>query len=147
LTNNSLGAKAFLRPNDNSRIGVDFTGIREYRRGGDRLDLAPQFTDITEDLDHNTIFTGVDYELFDDARKNSGTAYVSVQNTDRDSYYGGLGGGRTAADSIVANNAFGKTTDLAFVAGTKYTRNFKRDVFTTGLEYQLNDTKDSHTRL
>jgi outer membrane receptor for ferrienterochelin and colicins len=143
LTNNSLGAKAFLRPNDNSRIGVDFTGIREYRRGGDRLDLAPQFTDITEDLDHNTIFTGVDYELFDDARKNSGTAYVSVQNTDRDSYYGGLGGGRTAADSIVANNAFGKTTDLAFVAGTKYTRNFKRDVFTTGLEYQLNDTKDA----
>ena len=143
LTNNSLGAKAFLRPNDNSRIGVDFTVIREYRRGGDRLDLAPQFTDITEDLDHNTIFTGVDYELFDDARKNSGTAYVSVQNTDRDSYYGGLGGGRTAADSIVANNAFGKTTDLAFVAGTKYTRNFKRDVFTTGLEYQLNDTKDA----
>jgi len=143
LTNNSLGAKAFLRPNDNSRIGVDFTGIREYRRGGDRLDLAPQFTDITEDLDHNTIFTGVDYELFDDARKNSGTAYVSVQNTDRDSYYGGLGGGRTAADSIVANNAFGKTTDLAFVAGTKYTHNFKRDVFTTGLEYQLNDTNDA----
>jgi outer membrane receptor for ferrienterochelin and colicins len=143
LTNNSLGAKAFLRPNDNSRIGVDFTGIREYRRGGDRLDLAPQFTDITEDLDHNTIFTGVDYELFDDARKNSGTAYVSVQNTDRDSYYGGLGGERTAADSIVANNAFGKTTDLAFVAGTKYTHNFKRDVFTTGLEYQLNDTNDA----
>ena len=143
LTNNSLGAKAFLRPNDNSRIGVDFTGIREYRRGGDRLDLAPQFTDITEDLDHNTIFTGVDYELFDDARKNSGTAYVSVQNTDRDSYYGGLGGGRTAADSIVANNAFGKTTDLAFVAGTKFTHNFKRDVFTTGLEYQLNDTNDA----
>lgn len=143
LTNNSLGAKAFLRPNDNSRIGVDFTGIREYRRGGDRLDLAPQFTDITEDLDHNTIFTGVDYELFDDARKNSGTAYVSVQNTDRDSYYGGLGGGRTAADSIVANNAFGKTTDLAFVAGTKFTHNFERDVFTTGLEYQLNDTNDA----
>lgn len=143
LTNNSLGAKAFLRPNDNSRIGVDFTGIREYRRGGDRLDLAPQFTDITEELDHNTVFTGLDYELFDDARKNSGTAYVSVQHTDRDSYYGGLGGGRTRADSIVANNAFGKTTDLALVAGAKYSHNFKRDVITTGLEYQLNDTDDA----
>ena len=143
LNNNSIGAKAFLRPNDNSRFGVDFTGIREYRRGGDRLDLAPQFTDITEELDHNTIFTGVDYELFDDARKNSGTAYISVQHTDRDSYYGGLGGGRTAADSITANNAFGKTTDLALVAGAKYTHNFKRDVITTGLEYQLNDTDDA----
>ena len=143
LTNNSLGAKAFLRPNDNSRISVDFTGIREYRRGGDRLDLAPQFTDITEELDHNTVFTGVDYELFDDARKNNVTAYVSFQHTDRDSYYGGLGGGRTAADSIAANNAFGKTKDIALVAGAKYTHNFKRDVITTGLEYQLNDTDDA----
>lgn len=143
LNNNSLGAKAFLRPNDNSRIGIDFTSIREYRRGGDRINIAPQFTDITEELDHNTVFTGIDYELFDDLRKNSGTAYVSLQHTDRDSYYGGLGGGRTAADSIAANNAFGKTTDLALVAGIKYTHNFKRDIITTGLEYQLNDTNDA----
>lgn len=143
LNNNSLGVKAFLRPNDNSRIGVDFTGIREYRRGGDRIDIAPQFTDITEELDHNTVFTGIDYELFDDVRKNSGTAYVTLQHTDRDSYYGGLGGGRTAIDSIAANNAFGKTNDIALVAGTKYTHNFERDVITIGLEYQLNNTDDA----
>ena len=142
LTNNSLGTKAFIKPNDNSRVGFDFTGIREYRRGGDRLDLAPQFTDITEELDHNTVFTGVDYEIFDDARENSATAYMSVQHTDRDSYYGGLGGRRTRADSLLANNALGRTTDLALVAGTKYTHNFKRDVITTGIEYQLNDTND-----
>jgi len=143
LTNNSLGAKAFLRPNNNSRIGLDFTGIREYRRGGDRIDLAPQFTDITEELDHNTIFTGLDYELWDDAHKNNGSAYISMQHTNRDSYYGGLGGGRTRADSIAANNAFGNTTDLAVVSGAKYSHNFNNnDVFTTGVEYQLNETKD-----
>ena len=143
LNNNSLGVKAFLHPNDNSRIGVDFTGIREYRRGGDRIDIAPQFTDISEELDHNTVFTGIDYELFDNVRKNSGTAYVTLQHTDRDSYYGGLGGGRSATDSIAANNAFGKTTDIALVAGTKYTHIFKRDVITIGLEYQLNNTDDA----
>jgi len=143
LNNNSLGVKAFLRPNYNSRIGVDFTGIREYRRGGDRIDIAPQFTDISEELDHNTVFTGIDYELFDNVRKNSGTAYVTLQHTDRDSYYGGLGGGRSATDSIAANNAFGKTTDIALVAGTKYTHIFKRDVITIGLEYQLNNTDDA----
>lgn len=144
LTNNSLGAKTFLRPNDNSRIGFDFTGIREYRRGGDRIELAPQFTDITEELDHTTVFSGMDYELWDDTRKNSGSVYISVQHTDRDSYYGGLGGGRTRADSIAANNAFGKTTDLALVAGTRYTHNFNNeDVLTTGMEYQLNDTDDA----
>ncbi|MBI6116242.1 TonB-dependent receptor [Salegentibacter maritimus] len=146
LTNNSLGAKAFLRPNDNSRIGLDFTGIREYRRGGDRIDLAPQFTDITEELDHNTIFTGLDYELWDDERKNNASAYISVQHTNRDSYYGGLGGGRSKADSIAANNAFGKTTDLAVVSGAKYSHSFSnKDVLTTGLEYQLNETEDEIT--
>ncbi|MGY0391000.1 TonB-dependent receptor [Bizionia sp. KMM 8389] len=143
LNNNSLGAKAFLRPNDNSRIGLDFTAIREYRRGGDRIDLAPQFTDITEELDHNTVFSGIDYELFDDSGKNSGSAYISVQHTDRDSYYGGLGGGQSKTDSIAANNAFGKTTDLALVAGAKYTHKFKRDIITTGVEYRLNDTNDA----
>ncbi|MFB9054931.1 TonB-dependent receptor domain-containing protein [Formosa undariae] len=143
LTNSSLGTKAFVKPNDNSRIGIDFTAIKEYRRGGDRLELSPQFTDVTEQLDHNTIFAGLDYELFNDARTNALSTYISVQNTDRDSYYGGLGGGRTHADSIAANNAFGTTKDLALVAGAKFTHNFKNnDVLTTGVEYQMNDTKD-----
>lgn len=143
LNNNSLGAKAFVKPSDNSRLGIDFTAIREFRRGGDRIDIAPQFTDITEELDHNTVFTGIDYELFDDQRRNSLTTYASIQHTDRDSYYGGLGGGRTAADSLLANNAFGKTRDVAFVTGVKYSHTFKRDVVTTGVEYQLNDTDDA----
>ncbi|UAB81837.1 TonB-dependent receptor [Marixanthomonas sp. SCSIO 43207] len=146
LQNNSLGTKAFLKPNDNSKIGIDFTAIREYRRGGDRLDLAPQFTDITEELDHNTIFTGADYQWHDDDYKNSIEAYTSLQHTDRESYYGGLGGGRTAADSIAANNSFGNTKDLAIVAGSKYSHNFdNKDVLTTGIEYQLNDTQDAIT--
>lgn len=144
LTNNSLGAKAFYRPDNTSKIGLDFTAIREYRRGGDQLDIAPQFTDITEELDHNTIFAGVDYDLFNDDHTNNLTTYASIQHTDRDSYYGGLGGGRTRADSIAANNAFGKTTDLAFVSGLKFTHTFKNeDVLTSGIEYQLNETEDA----
>ncbi|TYA73979.1 TonB-dependent receptor [Seonamhaeicola marinus] len=144
LKNNSLGAKAFLRPNDNSKIGFDFTGIREYRRGGNKLDLAPQFTDITEELDHNTIFSGLDYNLFNDERTNNLSVYTSIQHTDRDSYYGGLGGGRTPADSIAANSAFGKTKDVAFVAGAKFSHEFSnKDIITSGIEYQVNDTDDA----
>ena len=143
LTNHSFGSKAFYRPNDNSRIGLDFTAIKEYRRGGDRIELAPQFTDITEELDHNTIFTGADYELYNDERTNNLSVYASVQHTERKSYYGGLGGGRTAADSIAANNAFGNTKDLALVSGVKFSHTFKnKDVLTSGVEYQLNDTED-----
>lgn len=143
LNNNSLGAKAFLRPNDNSRIGFDFTSINEYRRGGDQLDLAPQFTNITEELDHKTIFSGLDYELFNDERTNTFSIYMSIQHTDRDSYYGGLGGGTAPEDFELANNAFGTTEDLAFVSGSKFSHKLEnRDVITVGLEYQLNDTND-----
>ena len=144
LTNNSLGMKSFLRPNNNTRIGLDFTAIRENRRGGNKLDLSPQFTDVTEALDHNTIFSGLDYEHFNDARTQTISLYTSIQHTNRDSYYGGLGGGRTAEDSIAANNAFGNTKDLAFVVGAKFNHTFNNsDIITTGLEYQLNDTDDA----
>ena len=144
LTNHSFGTKAFYRPNDNSKIGLDLTAIKEYRRGGDRVDLAPQFTDITEELDHNTFFAGADYELYNDERTINFTAYASIQHTDRASYYGGLGGGRTAADSVAANNAFGNTKDLALVSGAKFSYTFANDdVLTSGLEYQLNDTEDA----
>ncbi len=144
LKNNALGAKTFLKPNDNSRIGLDFTAIQEYRRGGNNLDLAPQFTDITEELDHNTIFSGIDYELYNNSRTNTLSAYASIQHTERDSYYGGLGGGRTPEDFEAASNAFGYTKDIAFVAGSKYNFQFQNnDVFTGGFEYQLNDTNDA----
>ncbi|MBU2926889.1 TonB-dependent receptor [Winogradskyella psychrotolerans] len=144
LKNNSLGLKTFLRPNDYSKIGLDFTAIREYRRGGDQLELSPQFTDVTEELDHNTIFTGLDYELFNDDHTKILSVYTSLQHTDRGSYYGGLGGGRTAEDSIAANSAFGNTKDVAFVAGAKFNHQFKnKDRVTAGLEYQLNDTEDA----
>lgn len=143
LENNSFGVKAFLRPNDNSRIGFDFTAIKEYRRGGDQLHLAPQFTNITEELDHNTIFSGLDYELRNNKRTNNLSVYASVQHTNRDSYYGGLGGGTTPEDFESANNAFGNTKDLAFVSGAKFSHDFEnKDVLTTGLEYQMNDTND-----
>ena len=143
LENNSFGTKAFLRPNDNSRIGFDFTAIKEYRRGGDQLNLAPQFTNITEELDHNTIFSGMDYELFNDKRTNTLSVYASVQHTDRDSYYGGLGGGTAPEDFELANNAFGTTKDLAFVSGAKFSHDFENnDVLTIGMEYQKNDTDD-----
>ena len=64
LRNTTVGAKAFLKPTERSRISVNLNVIREYRRGGDRLNLAPQFTDITEELDHDTFIGGLDYETY-----------------------------------------------------------------------------------
>lgn len=143
LENTVLGASAFFKPGDYSRITLDFSALEEYRRGGNRLDLAPHFTDITEQLDHNTIFGGINYELWSKDDKSRYAVYASTQSTQRDSYYGGLGGGRTAADSTLALNAYGVTQDLALVAGAQYTRYFSNDdVLTVGLENQTYDTQD-----
>ncbi len=143
IRNNTVGTKAFLRPTDRSRISVNLNAIREYRRGGDRLDLAPQFTDITEELDHDTFIGGADYELSSKDNTDKFQAYTSASYTNRDSYYGGLGGERTRQDSILANNAFGTTKDLAWVNGLQYTKAFKNnDVLTVGTEFNHTETED-----
>jgi len=144
LTNNTLGAKAFLKPSETSKITLDLTALKEYRRGGDRLDLAPHLTDITEQLDHNTFIGGLTYDFSNKDRTNNYSLYISGQHTDRKSFYGGLGGGRTAQDSISASNAYGNTDDLALLGGFQFTRNFKNnDVLTTGVEYNLSNTEDN----
>jgi len=143
MENNTFGAKAFLRPGKYSKITLDFNAVKEYRRGGDRLDLAPHFTDITEELDHNTLIGGVSYEHFSKDRHNKFSAYVSGQRTQRDSYYGGLGGGRAAEDSTLAVNAYGNTEDLAIVGGVQYAHTIhSRDILVLGLENQFSDVVD-----
>jgi outer membrane receptor for ferrienterochelin and colicins len=143
LESNSIGANAYLKPNDLSRISINLNSIHEYRRGGDQLELAPQFTDITEELDHSTFVGGIDYDLNSKDQSKNFSTYASVSRTNRDSYYGGLGGERTAQDSISANNAFGNTKDLAFNTGAKFSKNYKNDSnFIIGAEYNINDTRD-----
>ncbi|MEM9859700.1 MAG: TonB-dependent receptor, partial [Bacteroidota bacterium] len=143
LENTVLGAKAFFILGDNSKVTLDFSALEEYRRGGNLLELAPHFTDITEELDHNTFFGGINYELWSKDDKNRFSVYASGQNTTRDSYYGGLGGRRTAADSALAINSYGLTEDLAVVAGTQYNRYLNNgSVLTLGVENQYYETQD-----
>ncbi len=143
LESNSIGANAYLKPNDLSRISINLNSINEYRRGGNQLELAPQFTDITEELDHSTFIGGIDYNLNSPDQTKNLSAYASVSRTNRDSYYGGLGGERTSQDSISANNAFGNTKDLALNTGLKVTKNFKKgNNLILGAEFNLNDTRD-----
>ncbi|MBZ9731575.1 TonB-dependent receptor [Salegentibacter sp. JZCK2] len=142
LVNTSIGAKAFLKPNDNSKFTLDLTALKEDRRGGDRLELAPHLTDITEELIHDTYIGGLTYDVFNNDQSNKFSFYVSGQKTDRESFYGGLGGGRTAQDTLTAINAYGNTKDLAALAGMQYTRQFVRDVLTVGAEYNFSNTED-----
>lgn len=143
LENSVLGAKAFFKPTDRSRLSIDFSSLNEYRRGGDRLELAPHFTDISEELEHRTFFGGLGYEQRSKDDRNKLSVYASAQSTDRASFYGGLGGGRTAADSLLAISAYGGTDDLALVGGVQFNRYLaNNDVITIGAEQQYYNTRD-----
>lgn len=142
LRNTTFGTKAFYKPSEQDKITLDFSVLNEFRRGGDRLDLAPHFTDITEQLQTNSLIGGLTYDHYSKDWKHKVSLYVSGQKSVRDSYYGGLGGSRTHQDSTIAANAYGITNDFAMVAGGQYTYHFEKDIFTAGVEYTANNTDD-----
>ncbi len=143
LENNTIGIKAYLEPTSFSKLIADFSVIQEYRRGGNQLELPPHLTDITERLDHNTLIGGLTYEQYSRDNHNKYVVYTSGQYTERDSYYGGLGGARTAQDSTTALNAYGNTYALAWVTGAHFTRHpGGASTLTGGIEHQLSDVSD-----
>ncbi len=142
LRNTTFGAKAFYKTNENNKITVDFSTLHEFRRGGDQLEKAPHFTDITEQIETNSFIGGVTYDHYFDNFNQKLSLYSSIQKSNRDSYYGGLGGERTLADSLTAANAYGTTTDLSTSSGLQYTYNFPTDVLTVGAEFTTNKTLD-----
>lgn len=143
LESTAFGSKAFFKFSDLNKLTLDFSAIKEFRRGGDRLDLAPHFTDITEQLDHNTFMGGLTFDQYTKDQRTKFSAYASAQRTMRKSYYGGLGGGRTAVDSLLAANAYGTTKDFAFVGGGQIAHTLKNeDVFTAGVEFNHNQVDD-----
>ncbi len=142
LRNTTFGTKAFLKPSEYSRLTADLSVLNEYRRGGDRLDLAPHFTDVTEQLRTNSLIGGLTYDQYSRDWKHKVSLYASAQKSGRESYYGGLGGSDDPQDSIIASNAYGDTDDLSFVTGAQYTYTFDKDVFTAGVEFNLSETKD-----
>lgn len=142
LDASTLGLKTYYKFSKNTKLDLGFNYINEYRRGGNKLDLSPEFTDITEQLDHEIVMTSMVLEHFIDDQ-NKLTGYLSYQNTKRDSYYGGLGGFYTAQDSLLAANAYGVTNDESLVTGIQWVHSSaSAHSWTTGVEYQNNATQD-----
>lgn len=139
-----VGTKAFYKWNSRNKLSFDLSFIDEYRRGGNNLNQLPHLTDITEQLDHNTVFSGLTYDMWTPNNKNKLSVYTSTQYTDRDSYYGGLGGGRTPEDSLLAANAYGTTQDLAWIVGSQFNHYFgHHDILIIGVENQFYETDDN----
>lgn len=148
LRNNTFGFDAFYHINDYHTIKLGAYYIDEFRRGGNKFDLFPHQTDVTEQLEHDIVSANFSYDFRSQNEKHSLLTYGSLQHVNRSSYYGG--GGRVIAEGdtltpedVLALNAYGFSTDLSAVCGAQYNYDIN-PVFsmTLGSEYTLNDVLD-----
>ena len=137
LNMNTFGLRAYYRPTQFSRLNIEYHTTNEFRRGGNKFDLEPFESDITEQTKHVINSGGLTYDLFWKEYKHKLSFFASSQHVDRNSYYG----------AQQDPNAYGKTKDLTFVGGGMYVGNFDKVLFspatfTAGLEYQHNNMHD-----
>lgn len=122
LNNLTLGADAYWKPTERSRLSWNLLFMKEFRRGGGDFDVQPHQASLAEQLDHDINGGGISYEYYsrDNSRKIS--VYSSLQQTYRGSYYGSGGsilttGNNIGLSQLQAINAYGVSKDLAFAAG------------------------------
>jgi outer membrane receptor for ferrienterochelin and colicins len=148
LQNNTFGFDAFHNFNDRNKLELGAYYINEYRRGGNKFDLFPHQTDITEELKHVILSTNLNFEHYSKDDKHKISLYGSLQHVDRSSYYGGGGrvispGDSLTTDDVLAINAYGNSKDISTVSGVQY--NFYVNpvlTITAGSEYLFNDVSD-----
>ena len=146
LKSQTFGLNSYLRLSPYSKLSLQYHGIHEFRRGGNKLDLPPHEANITEQVEHNIQGGGLTYNFYSPDEKNRLSAYFSFQTTSRKSYYGGIGEG-TEEDIQTAAKAYGNTHDFTYVVGSQYVHSFKKLLFmpsdlTLGAEYNYDGLKD-----
>lgn len=133
----TLGMRTFLKTGMYSRLTAEYHTIREFRRGGDSLDLQPHQALIAEQLDHNIHTGSVKFDYFAPNERHRMSVFSSLQHIDRASYYGT---GRNP-------NAYGGTDNLTTVSGIQYSGSFGHFLFmpsevTAGVEYSYDYLHD-----
>lgn len=146
LRNQTLGLNSYLKLSPYSKLIMQYHGINEFRRGGNKFDQAPHEANVAEQVEHNIQGGGLTYNFFSPDEKNRLSAYFSFQTTSRKSYYGGIGEG-TEEDKEAAEKAYGTTHDFTYVFGTQYVHSFDKLIFmpsdlTLGAEYNFDGLKD-----
>ena len=140
LSSHTFGLNGYYRPTHYTRIGLEYHTSNEFRRGGNKFDLEPHLTDITEQTRHIINSGGLTYDIAWKEWAHKVSVFSSVQHVDRNSYYG----------AQQDPGAYGKTKDLTYVGGATYTGRFDRLLFspatlTAGVEYQYNSLHDIMT--
>ncbi len=137
-----IGSRMNYKPDIFTRLSLEYHNINDHRRGGNKFELQPHETDVTEMTEHKINSIGITAERYM-TKSAKMSFYASYQNTHRNSYYGSEGD----------ENAYGITQNRTFVSGLQYTHAIRRfageHVITSGIEYKtdnLNDFSPAYSR-
>ncbi len=148
LENTTVGIDAFWDLPKDYKLKINAYHITEFRRGGNKLDLPPHQSDITEQLNHDIYGIGLSMAKPTSDKNGSYQVYFSAQSTQRKSYYGAQGRILKPEDSltledVLAINAYGSAHDISIATGFQYNYSTKYHVdFNLGTELQYNGLED-----
>lgn len=138
LHGQTVGFRSYLKTSLYSKLTFEYHHMEEFRRGGDLLNRPPHEANIAEQVEHSINGGGLKFDYFSPDEKHRFNVFASAQHIDRNSYYGG------GQDS----NAYGKTNDLNWMAGSQYIYSFGKCIFmpsdlTVGIEFNQDKLKDN----
>lgn len=134
----TVGARGYIKTSQYSKLSLEYHATKEYRRGGDQLELPPHQVYVAETTDHIINSGGVTFEGTTADTRHRYSVYASAQDVKRDSYYG----------SYMDPNAYGYTHGFTAVGGVQYMYRCPKMLFmpaelTVGAEYNLDMMKDT----
>lgn len=138
LHGQTVGFRSYLKTSLYSKLTFEYHHMEEFRRGGDLLNRPPHEANIAEQVEHSINGGGLKFDYFSPDEKHRFNVFASAQHIDRNSYYGG------GQDP----NAYGKTDDLNWMAGSQYIYSFGKCIFmpsdlTVGIEFNQDKLKDN----
>ncbi|MBN1424565.1 TonB-dependent receptor [Candidatus Fermentibacteria bacterium] len=133
LKNETVGFKWYYQPFNNGELLTSFHRIHEERRGGNKFDSPVHEADIAEWIEHWRTGGTVQWAhrpspLFDYR------TYYSFAVTNRESYYGGLGGD-TPEDQLQALTFYGRTDNPLHIGGLQANYRVGGHLLTGGLQH------------
>ncbi len=137
MLSTTLGMRSYFKITDYSKLTLEYHHVSDARRGGNMLDQPEHEADIAESLEHTIDAGSLKWDYFTDDAKHFVSAFASMQNTERKSYFG-------AGQDL---NAYGNSHDFITSVGGQYRYHFDNCIFmpadlSAGAEYTYNTLHD-----